>query len=194
MKTNWISLISVIIILSGCATQKSMSIKSEGEALFEDPSTFFIDGEAKWSFEKDGICNILNTGDGFLITNKKYNSFQLEFEFNPDAVVNSGIFIRCKGNEMSYEDCYELNIWDDHPNQSNRTGSIVNRATASTNVSTIGKWNTMKVMAKGTNIQIWINNILTMNYSEAVSRPGVIGFQAFEAGNICFRNIQIKEY
>ncbi|MFT4566727.1 MAG: hypothetical protein ACI9FN_001688, partial [Saprospiraceae bacterium] len=48
------------------------------------------------------------------------------------------------------------------------------------------------VIAQDNRIQIWINDIQTMNYEEAVSRAGVIGFQAFEEGQICFRNTRIK--
>ncbi len=161
--------------------------------LFEDLSTFEHNGDADWSNNSGEICNIIGSGEGFLITNKKFDSFQLEFEFNPDAIVNSGIFIRCKATEMSPVDCYELNIWDEHPDQSNRTGSIVKIATASKKVETIGKWNAMRIIAHDKQIQIWINNIQVMNYTEAISRSGVIGFQAFKEGEICFRNIRIRE-
>ena len=189
-----ISYFLFLIIICSCSTKQPSYSKSDWQKLFKNKETFTTNGEANWTFEKDEICNIITSGNGYLITNKKYNSFQLEFEFNPDAVVNSGIFIRCKDTQMSYEDCYELNIWDEHPNQSNRTGSIVNRATASRKVNTIGKWNTMKIIAQNNKIQIWINDILTMNYNEAQSMSGVVGFQAYEKGSICFRNIRIKEY
>ncbi|MFT6809011.1 MAG: hypothetical protein ACJA01_002243 [Saprospiraceae bacterium] len=192
MKNKIIGILSFLIVLSACTPKQPLDSERGWNTLFENVHTFTYDGDADWTNNKDQICNILGSGNGFLITNKKYNSFQLEFEFKPDAIVNSGIFIRCKAAEMSPVDCYELNIWDEHPDQSNRTGSIVHLSTASKTVNTIGLWNTMRVIAKGNRIQIWINDIQTMNYEEAVSRAGVIGFQAFEEGQICFRNTRIK--
>ena len=194
MTFSRVNIVVLLIIIYGCSPKQSIEIDSGWQVLFEDPETFIQNGEANWTFEKDEICNVLKSGNGYLITNQKYRSFQLEFEFNPDATVNSGVFIRCKDAQMSHVSCYELNIWDKHPNQSNRTGSIVNIATPSSKVNTNGKWNTMKVIAQNNRIQIWINDILAMNYTEAESRSGVIGFQAFEEGKICFRNIRIREY
>lgn len=193
LKVLKISFLAFLIVLCACASKQASNLVTDWEPLFEDQSMFRYDGVTDWSKNNGQICNIIGSGDGYLITNKKYDSFELQFEFKPDATVNSGIFIRCKDSQMSYEDCYELNIWDEHPDQSNRTGSIVTRATANKKVSTIGKWNTMRIIAQDNRIQISINNMLVLDYNEADNRPGVIGFQAYEEGEICFRNIRIKE-
>ncbi len=52
------------------------------------------------------------------MTNKTYKDFDIILEFYPDNSVNSGVFVRCKQQELSNIDCYVINIWDNHPDQS----------------------------------------------------------------------------
>ena len=76
---------------------------------------------------------------GFVMTERPYIDLELELEFWPESTVNFGVFIRCKEQEISFTDCCELNIWDLHPQQENRTGAVVSRATPLTQVKTIGR-------------------------------------------------------
>jgi len=73
------------------------------------------------------LIGIADGTGGFVMTEKSYSNFTLELEFKPDSTVNSGIYIRCKKKVLSDIDCYEVNNWDLHPQQKNRTGAIVSR-------------------------------------------------------------------
>jgi len=57
-----------------------------------------------------------NGGSGFIMTKDVYKDFILELEFHLDKTINSGVFICCKNYELSHDDCYEINIWDENPN------------------------------------------------------------------------------
>ncbi|MGB5388052.1 MAG: DUF1080 domain-containing protein [Eudoraea sp.] len=166
-----------------------------GKIIFvEDSNEWFKEGRASWKFDGDQLVGTSLGGSGFVMTNKKYQNFTLSLEFYPDAGINSGIFVRCKNKEISNKECYEMNIWDYHPDQESRTGSIVTRAKPLIDVQTIGKWNSYKITCEGNHIRTWINGKLTADiYNDDLSE-GYIALQATEPGRIKFRNVKIKEF
>ena len=111
----------------------------------------------------------------------------------PDSSINSGVFIRCKNQELSARDCYELNIWDLHPNQDFRTGAVVTRAVPSAFVETIGKWNTYKIKAQGDHLHVWVNGQQTADIQDSDRSEGYIGLQANGTGEIRFRKVKLKQ-
>ena len=94
-------------------------------------------GNATWSYSNDDLIASVNNEEGYVITKQTYNDFTLELEFKPDSTINSGIFIRCKNEDINPTNCYELNIWDLSPNQDYRTGSVVTKSKSLAIVKTI---------------------------------------------------------
>src|SRR3970282_1746342 len=84
-------------------------------------------GRADW---KMGGREIWSTnGAGFRLSKQPYTNFEIRADFwvTPDA--NSGIFIRCQDPaKVGAATCYEVNIFDTRPDQSYRTGGIVDVA------------------------------------------------------------------
>ena len=166
-----------------------------GEVIFvKDSNEWFHEGRASWKFDGDQLVGTSLGGSGFAMTNKKYQNFTLSLEFYPDTGINSGIFVRCKNKEISNTDCYEMNIWDYHPDQESRTGSIVTRAKPLIDVQTIGKWNSYKITCESNHIRTWINGKLTVDIFNDDLSEGYIALQAAEPGRIKFRNVKIKEF
>lgn len=159
----------------------------------EDANDWEIKGDANWSFSNNELIGEVHQGDGFVITKQQFKNFVLELEFNPDSSINSGVFIRCSKEKINPIDCYELNIWDLHPDQNNRTGAIVNRSVPLEKVKTINKWNSYKIKVEETHLQVWINNILVNDTNDENLQEGYIGLQAKGTGKISFRNIKIEE-
>lgn len=183
-------LFGIILIFNACDLGSSA-----GKSIFvEDSNEWFQEGSASWKFNGNQLIGTSLGGSGFVMTNEKYQNFTLSLEFYPDAGINSGIFVRCKNKEISNEDCYEMNIWDYHPDQESRTGSIVTRAKPLLNVQTIGKWNSYKITCEGNHIRTWINGKLTADIFNDDLSEGYIGLQAAEPGRIKFRNVKIKEF
>jgi hypothetical protein len=114
-----------------------------------------------------------------------------EFWVSEDA--NSGLYVRCSDvRPMTDRTCHEANIFDKRPDPSYATGSIVWLVNAPTPVpKTGGQWNTMEVIAKGTQMTVLLNGVKTAETSQARDNGGVIGLQ-YAGGVVKFRKLQIK--
>lgn len=186
LKTIRFHLVAILVLVSNISCLNS-------KVLFQENSKdWFIKGDANWNFSNNELIGKIKNGAGFIMTQQTYKDFILELEFKPDSTINSGIFIRCKNNNINPTDCYEVNIWDLHPNQEYRTGAIVMKSIPLAMVQTIDKWNTYKIKNETDHIQVWVNGILTANIRDTVLTEGYIGLQATGTGEIRFRNVKIK--
>ncbi|MUU76992.1 3-keto-disaccharide hydrolase [Winogradskyella endarachnes] len=174
---------SLLFLILACEESKNLFQENEN-----DWSSY---GEANWSFSNNILTGKIKKGEGYLITKQHYSNFELKLEFKPDSTINSGVFIRCNSENMNPETCYELNIWDVHPDQTNRTGAVVARANPLANVSTINQWNTYRILTKENQLKVWINDTLTIDTIDSFSATGYIGLQAKGHGEVSFRNINI---
>ena len=170
------------------------SESSSSHALFSaNDDAWFHSGEAQWSNEDGELTGYAYGGSGFVMTDLLFENFILELEFFPDSTVNSGVYIRCKNKDLSASDCYELNIWDQHPNQDARTGAIVSRTKPLVHVNTLNKWNNYRVVCKNDSILAWINGSIVVEFADKSLKKGFIALQAAESGTIRFRNVHLKE-
>lgn len=186
LKTIRFHLVAILVLILNISCLNS-------KVLFQENSKdWFIKGDANWNFSNNELIGKIKNGAGFIMTQQTYKDFILELEFKPDSTINSGIFIRCKNNNINPTDCYEVNIWDLHPNQEYRTGAIVMKSIPLAMVQTIDKWNTYKIKNETDHIQVWVNGILTANIRDTVLTEGYIGLQATGTGEIRFRNVKIK--
>ncbi len=179
-----LTLVLIFICFSSCDQKEA--------TLNENFDGWEILGGAKWEFDQSELVGTVVDSSGFVMTENKYSDFILELEFKPDTTINSGIFIRCKNKNLSYTDCYEINIWDSHPNQDFRTGAIVNRATPLKYLETVGKWNSYKIEIQGDHIQAWINDILIADLIDNSLAEGYIALQAMGTGEVRFRNVKFQ--
>lgn len=177
----WVTL--TILLATAC--------QNSNELFQANTDDWVITGDANWKFANNELIGTLESGVGFVMTKQTFNNFILEIEFNPDSTINSGVFIRCKNNNISPINCYEINIWDLHPNQDYRTGAIVMKDSPLAIVETINKWNSYKIRCENDHIQVWINGIITTDIYDDVLIEGYIGLQAAGSGVIKFRNITI---
>ena len=181
----------LLFLLSACST----SIPTT----YIEP--FLLDGElsgttvagAGWVLN-DGVIEPNPTEDMTYLTSRGvYDNFILTLEFFPEGNVNSGVFIRCQtGQEVNPTNCYEINIWDDHPNQDYRTGSIVTRALPLEKVSTVGQWNTGEVIADPYEISVRINGVVTAVYENNDLASGFLALQRANAETVRFRNVRLE--
>ena len=170
-----------MLLLTGCA------------ASGPNPGSWSRTGDANW-ISINGITKSTNeSGTGFLVSTEQYDDFELTVEFKPDAAVNSGVLVRCQDpKDIALSNCYEINIWDSHPNQDYRTGAIVIHSIPPfTHLDSVGKWNHYRVIAQGNKISVWLNEQLTARMSNAEFRSGHIALQSV-GGTIQFRNLSIK--
>lgn len=151
-------------------------------------------GEAQWHWTGGEVSVMPGGPDGMLITSQRFQDFRLRIEFKPDAKVNSGVFIRCQDvDDITPFTCYEINIWDNHPNQDFRTGAIVARAFPPlAHLDSASEWNVYEITAQGDTITVLLNGVKTSELKDATHASGFIALQRAQGGEIRFRNISIE--
>ncbi len=185
-KTMGHKLVIILVVLI------TMSCQNSDTLFLENGKDWIQSGDAHWSFSNNILTAKVNDEVGFVMTRNTYKNFVLELEFKPDSTINSGVFIRCKNYALSAEDCYEVNIWDLHPNQDFRTGAIVTKLKPLARVETIGKWNSYKIKNVKDHLEVWINGVLTADMRDHSRMDGYVGLQASGTGEICFKNVIIS--
>lgn len=179
------AVLMLVLVLTACAT---------GTPLFngDDLSGWEVIGEADWQVQ-GGELVASGAGDGFLASVEEFQDFRLSLEFWVDATTNSGLFIRCQDRGNIHPDtCFELNIWDQHPQQQARTGAIVFKVMPPlAQVNTVGQWNTYDVTARGSKLVVKVNGHITAIMVRADPAGGFIALQHWQKGTVRFRNIRL---
>jgi hypothetical protein len=147
-------------------------------------------GDANWTVS-DGAIQA-DRGTGFLVTPLAYGNFQITLEFWVSDDANSGVFIRCSDPKTITDmNAYEINIFDRRPDQSYRTGGIVNVAKPASVIMTGGKWNTLDITAQGTKLTVILNGSKLVDVEDAKHARGPIALQ-YGAGTVRFRNVRVR--
>jgi hypothetical protein len=148
-------------------------------------------GQANWKIVGNEIWS--TNGAGFLLSKQPYTNFEIRTDFwvTPDA--NSGIFIRCQDPaKVGAATCYEVNIFDTRPDQTYRTGGIVDVAKPTAMINTGNKWNSLEIVAKGPRLIVRMNGMQMVDVEDKKFARGPFALQA-GVGVVRFRNVQIRE-
>jgi len=148
-------------------------------------------GDANWQVSDGAIA--ADAGAGFLVTHESYGDFELEVEFfvSPDA--NSGVFLRCANPATpGAATCYEVNIFDQRPDPSYRTGGIVGIAKPSVRIDAGNRWNTYHIEARGRHLVVKLDGQTTVDVQDDKLATGPIGLQ-YAAGQVKFRSVKIRK-
>lgn len=172
--------------LSGCATDDN-----EWQRMSGSFDGWHIVGDPNWRIENDEF--VADSGNGHLVTDNTYTDFQLRLEFYAsDGAANSGVYFRIRDpQEIRDNTAYEVNIWDDRPDQSGRTGGIPNYSAPLATVSAGGQWNSYDITVQGDHIVVFTNGIKTIDFHDSTHTSGPISLQ-YAAGVIKFRNVEVK--
>ncbi len=147
-------------------------------------------GDANWTLV-DGAVEADSGEGGHLISEESYSDFLLTLEFWVDDPANSGVFIRCSDPEApGATSCYEVNIFDQRPDQTYRTGGIVNFAAPSAQIDAGGQWNSYEIRAQGTSLLVTLNGTVTVDIEDDTYAAGPFSLQ-YGSGVVKFRNVQI---
>jgi hypothetical protein len=158
-----------------------------------DLSGWNVVGDANWRVEGRAARADRSTTASFLVSEDSFADFDLELEFWVDPEANSGVFLRCQDSAtITDTSCYEANIFDTRPDQTYRTGSIVNVAEPAEFVYTGGQWNRLKITADGTRLHVTLNGRTMVDTEDSRFASGPIALQ-YAAGTVMFRNVRIRE-
>lgn len=150
-------------------------------------------GDADWRITERGVEAGPGEDAGFLVSPRRYGDFSLSVDFRVEDDTNSGIFIRCRdAANITPFGCYEVNIWDNHPNQEFRTGSIVTRQPPLARVDTLYQWSRMEIDAQGSRITVTVNDVVTAQLEDDSLAEGFIALQYAGKNLLEFRNLAIE--
>src|SRR5262245_38944423 len=192
--TRMASLLGAITLIAFTVSSPTVNAQKPGEwtTLLEGTSMKGGDvvGNANWSVAEGSVQ--ASMGTGFLVTPTSYTDFQITADFWVTDDANSGVFIRCDDPKtINAMNAYEVNIFDKRPDQSYRTGAIVDVAKPASVVMTGGKWNTIDISAKGTKLTVLINGMKMVDVNDTKHAKGPIALQ-YGAGTVKFRNVRVR--
>jgi len=154
-------------------------------------------GGANWRAEGGFILADKSTtkGASVLVSKRSFKDFELYAEFWADPDTNSGLYIRCTNpGNVSSASAYEAQIWDKNPNGPRSTGALLPVATVP--VPPIykagGRWNTYEIYAKGPEITVKLNGVVTVHVQDGRYPSGAIGLQQ-NAGVIKWRKLLVRQ-
>jgi hypothetical protein len=199
MKSIFVITLSVLISFSGCAGEK------EGKSIFNGKNLdgWKIHGTEKWYVE-DGllICESgPDKGYGYLSTEKFYNDFELDVEFQQEANGNSGVFFRStfEGTKVSG---WQVEVAPPNHDtggiyESYGRGWLVQIPDEKENILKMGEWNTMKIRVQGGHVTTWLNGQQMVDITDEIiaAGKGAIALQIHDGGGIKvkWRNLRVKE-
>ena len=187
----------VTLTVFGCAQYSP----SEGWVTLIDGNTgldnFNRLGGANWHAADGAIQADRSTtkGSSVLVSKRTFKDFEVYAEFWADEDTNSGLYIRCtKPDHVSSASAYEAQIWDKNPNPSSSTGALLPVATVPVPpiYKTGGRWNTYEIYAKGPQITVKLNGVVTVHVQDSKYPSGAIGLQQ-NAGLIKWRKVLVRE-
>jgi hypothetical protein len=190
--TRWATLASVVLV-SALAAAGTATGEEGFVSLFDGKTLdgFTTTGEANWRVEDGAIVADKGKG-GHLVSKSSYKDLHVRIEFWSDEKANSGIFIRCDPQKIGAKTCYEFNIFDERPDQTYGTGSIVYIAEVNPMPKAAGKWNTMEAIAKGRQLTIIFNGVKTVDVRNGLWDEGHFSLQ-YGAGALKFRKVEVKK-
>ncbi|MBN9691070.1 MAG: DUF1080 domain-containing protein [Verrucomicrobia bacterium] len=200
-----ISLLLTSLLFLGCAHTPKFA---ETQALFNGQN---LDGwvvmhGGEWTVENgelvgrngvDWTTNPEKSGS-WLRTVREYKDFVLELEFAVNTKGNSGIFLRSALEKNPAFTGNELQILDDSnlPKPEKwSTGALYDVIAAKKVMSKpAGEWNTVRIEARGSKVNAWLNGELILNEAPLRASRGYLGLQNHDdKAVIRFRNVRLTE-
>ncbi len=192
-----VAMLAVAMIAAACGHQPSKPgwiTLIDGDAGMEN---WTVSGSAaNWRAEDGSIQADKTTGKGasVLVSKRSFRDLEIYAEFWASDDTNSGIYFRApdpnKVNTAS--GAFEVQIWDKNPNPKYSTGSLVNVVEVQPIYKAGGRWNTYEIYAKGSEITVKLNGVVTATTKEAKTHAGRIGLQ-FNSGPIKVRKLLVRE-
>ena len=157
-------------------------------------------GDANWHVA-DGALVADAGKTGYLVSKNVYRDFEIRAEFWAATDTNSGVFLRCADPaKPGSAVCYEVNIWDIRPEPKYATGAIVDVATVPVPLvhKAGGRWNTYEITARGTELTVKLNGVVTASVKDGKHASGPFalqygaGVKGARGGPIKWRKVQVR--
>ena len=190
------ALLGIVLVALGCSSQPYGDTGANWVTLLDGTTgldNWIRVGDANWRVVDGTIQADQKTdkANSFLVTKTSYTDFRIRAEFWVSDDANSGIYMRCADiKNLTDRTCYEANIFDQRPDPTFGTGSIVHLSPVSPMPKAGGKWNTYDVTVKGSRVTVRLNGVVTADIQDSKLTSGPIALQ-YAAGVVKFRKVQI---
>lgn len=179
----------IIVLVAACESQ----VQPVAEESAVDLSTWQKVGDDAWRLTDQGADAGPAEAMGFLASNGSYDDLRLSIEYWVEDDTNSGVYIRCSNrDEITADTCYEINIWDSHPNQESRTGSIVTFVKPVVHIDGLERWVRIEIEATGNSIKASFDGQVTAELDDDSWSSGFVALQYGGKGTLKFRNLTIE--
>jgi hypothetical protein len=125
-----------------------------------------------WSATEGELRIAENSGAGDIVTKAEYADFELRLEWKVAPGANSGIFFRVSEDfEAVYHTGPEMQVLDNERHQDGRNpktsagSNYALHAPKENVVKPAGEWNKVRIIAKGNDIEYWMNGHKTVTYT-----------------------------
>lgn len=163
------------------------------------------DGETTFT-ANDGILSCAGAPTGYIATDEKFDSFELELEWRFDPTKgpgNSGVLLRVADKDQVWPRSIEAqlhsgnagDIWNigevPMKAEASRTEGRRTKRAAESSEKPIGEWNKYRIRLVGGSLELWVNGVLQNKAEECEVSKGRIALQS-EGAFIQFRNVRVK--
>jgi len=150
-------------------------------------------GDANWAVVC-GTRQATKGRGGVLVTPTACGDFEFTTEIWVSDDANSGVFVRSEDpKNITAMNAYEVNVYDKRPDQTYRTGAIVDVAKPMAQINAGGRWNTLEITARGSRIQVTMNGMKTVDIEDKSHARGVVALQYGQGSSLVrFRNVRIR--
>jgi len=187
-----LAVVAASALLASCATMGggAWTTLVDGERGMDN---FTRVGEANWSASEGSLQASSGGKDpAYLVSKQSYSNFAMRVEFWASDDANSGVFLRCADRaNITDENCYEANIFDQRPDPTYGTGAIVKVAKVSPMPKAGGKWNIYEITVRGNRLVLVLNGVKTVDVEDSKLASGPFALQ-WGRGTIKFRKVEIQ--
>ncbi|MDR1339690.1 MAG: DUF1080 domain-containing protein [Prevotellaceae bacterium] len=181
-------LLALVFLLSGSLVAQEWTPLCNGKNL---KGWKKLNGNAEFKV-KDGVItgtSKMNTPNTFLVTEKNYGDFILEFDYKVDEGLNSGVQFRSQSskeynNGKVYGYQFEIDgRWSGGVYDEERRRDWLYLLDKDPGAVKNGEWNRARIEAVGSSIRTWINGVACTNLWDDMTPEGFIALQVHSIGN-----------
>lgn len=154
------------------------------------------EGNASWTVQ-DGLLVGMqgeNNAPGDLFTTDSYSDFVLLVTYQVEWPANTGVWFRYQNAKKAYQaDILEYKNPVAYSGTLYCPGKLFLTINSDKRLENRDGWNTMKIMAQGDHIQIWLNDHLVGDVHDQTTDSGRIGFQVHAGDQFGPMKIAVRE-
>ena len=151
-----------------------------------------VEGQGKWKVDQGLLVGIGNNSR-LVYTKERFQDLEVRVECKINKDGNSGLFLRTQFGKGSF-DGYEAQITNIDTGQNTMTGGIYNRTDFKKKLVDDDTWFTLKFLAKGDRLTVFINDKKTSETTDQKFKSGQIALQVWGKTTVVqFRTIQVRK-